>query len=572
MLLFFAQNLIQCFDGKDVFQGVSFEVKINEKVALVGQNGIGKTSLLKIIAGIDLPAGGRIDYYSYVSCALLTQCPDFSMNSTVRAALEQSLPVISSTDKIGEALKKFEFAGYEEQMVSTLSGGEKTRLQLARIWLSGAEFLLLDEPTNHLDTENLEWLEHFVLEYPGTLLIVSHDRYFLDHTVSRVLELRSDGITSYTGNYSAYRQAKMEQFARDEQTYFDQEKQVRKLDSAIQEQKGWATNAHKRAGRKAIAEGCKKGGKPFYRAKAKKMDARIKNTIKRLERLKEECITRPKTVPTIDLSFTSGKRANNGILLADGITKAFGDRRLLVNSNFTLKYGEKVGLLGANGSGKTTLLRTIAGLEPLGEGSLWRSPSLKIGYLEQEIQLLGENRTALEEVGLVCSEQGRVRNLLANLLFTGEAVFKSCKCLSMGERVRVAIAKLLLGAFDLLILDEPTNYLDLESRERLEEALTSFDGSLIVVSHDRYFLGRVTETIWAIENCKILTYQGGYTDYAAKRFSHIATEQRDDINRLELELKKARLMGELSQIDRTRNEPEYLRLEQEFLETVRRLR
>jgi macrolide transport system ATP-binding/permease protein len=574
MLLFSVQDLVQCFDGQDIFRGVSFGVQTGEKVALVGANGIGKTSLLKIIAGIDRPASGRFDYYTSTSCALLTQCLDFSECITVRATLEQALPANSSNHKVGEALKKFDFYGREEQVVNNLSGGEKTRLQLACIWLSGAEFLLLDEPTNHLDVENLEWLERFIREYPGTLIIVSHDRYFLDQTVSRVLELRKDGIISHVGNYSAYRQAKLEQFGRDEKTYFDQEKQARKLDSVIQEKKVWATRAHNRAGRKAIVEGCKKGGKPYYRAKAKKIDRQVQNTIKRLERFKEERIVRPKNLPTIDLSFTAGQRASNGILLADKIAKAFGNRQLLVNSNFALKYGEKVGLLGANGSGKTTLLRMIAGLESLDAGILWRSPSLRIGYLEQEMQLLGQERAVLEEVSLVCPDQGRVRNILADLLLSGEAVFKPCKVLSMGERVRVAITKLLLSSYDLLLLDEPTNYLDLDSREQLEEALACFGGSLLIVSHDRYFLERIAETIWVIENGKIRVYPGRYVDYVANRCSHIAEELSVQSYRLELELKKARLIGELSlaKNDCTRNESEYLRLEQEFLETVRQLK
>jgi macrolide transport system ATP-binding/permease protein len=572
MFLFCAQDLLQCFEGKDIFKGVSFGVQVGEKVALVGPNGIGKTSLLKIIAGIDCPAGGRIDYYNSTNCAYLTQDLNFSESATVLATLEQGLPTLNSNNKIGEALKKFDFDGRVDQLVLNLSGGEKTRLQLANIWLSGADFLLLDEPTNHLDAENLEWLETFIRDYQGTIIIVSHDRFFLDRTVSRVLELRKDGVTSYAGNYSAYRQAKTEQFIRDEKTFFDQEKQARKLDKAISEKKGWATKAHNQAARKAVAEGCKKGGKPFYRAKAKKMDSQVKNTVKRLERLKEERIARPKTAQTIDLSFTAGQRASNGIVLADQVTKAFGDRQLLINSDFYLKYGQKVGLLGVNGSGKTTLLRMIAGLEPLDRGSIWLSPSLRVGYLEQEMQLLGRERTALEEAALVCSDRGRVRNLLADLLLTGEAVFKPCKVLSMGERVRIAIAKLLLGAYDLLLLDEPTNYLDLESREQLEEALASFGGSLLIVSHDRYFMERIADTIWAIENNKILVYPGGLAGYRSKRFSNI--EEKQSNNRLELELKKARLMGELAmaRTDRTRNEPEYLRLEQEFLETVRRLK
>ncbi len=572
MFLFSTQDLAQCFDGRDIFRGVNFAVQTGEKIALVGPNGIGKTSLLKIVAGIDQPAKGKIDFFISVHRALLTQNLDFSFDLTLRDALEQALPFGGSEQKIGEVLRKFKFSGRENQLVFTLSGGEKTRLQLARIWLAGSDFLLLDEPTNHLDTENLEWLESYVRDYPGTILIVSHDRYFLDRAVTRVLELHEDGITSFPGNYSAYRRAKQEQFARDQKTFFDQEKQARKLDNAIRELKSWATKAHDQSRRKGIASGVKFGLKEYNRAKAKKMDSQVKNNIKRLERLKEERIARPKTMPTIDLSFTAGQRANKGILLAEGIYKAFGSHRLLENGDFALQYGEKVGLVGANGSGKTTLLRMISGIEPFDGGSLWRSPSLRTGYLEQEMQLLGQNRTALEEVTLVCADQGRVRNLLADLLLTGEAVFKPLSVLSMGERVRIAVAKLLLGPYDLLLLDEPTNYLDLESREQLEEALTSFGGAFIVVSHDRYFQERIAHTIWSMEDGKIRVYPGGYANYVSKRFLSVSELPLDHDSRLELELKKARLIGELALIDRIRNKSEYLRLEQEFFETIQKLK
>ncbi|MDD4802517.1 MAG: ABC-F family ATP-binding cassette domain-containing protein [Syntrophomonas sp.] len=572
MLLFSADNIAQCYGERDIFSKINFEVEAGEKLAIVGPNGVGKSSLLRIIAGIDQPAGGRLKYYASASCGLLTQSFDDTTFATVREGLEQILPTTVFQRSIGEAVKKFDFSGREDQLIQKLSGGEKTRLQLARIWLSGAELLLLDEPTNHLDTENLKWLERFVREYPGTIMLVSHDRYFLDRTVSRVLELRADGVVSYMGNYSVYHQAKLEKLARDEKTFLEQEKQARKLDQAIQEQTTWANKSHDRAARKAIEQGLKKGGKVYYRAKAKKLDSRVQNNIKRLERLEKERIMRPKTSRAIDLTFTTGLRARNGIILAEGIAKTFNKRHLFADSKFSLRYGEKVGLVGLNGSGKTTLLRIIAGLELMDTGELWRSPSLRMGYLDQEMQSLDKSRTILEEVATACPDRGRVRNLLADLLLTGEAVFKPCAVLSMGERVRVALAKLLLGTYDLLLLDEPTNYLDLESREKLEEAMEAFGGSLIMVSHDRYLMERVVDTVWAIENCQVRVYPERYSDYTKSRLYDEPKQKWPQADRLELEIKKARLISELSVIDRTRNEAEYLRLEKEFLETVNQLR
>lgn len=577
MFLFAVRDLAQSFDGREIFKGVDFGVQKGEKTALIGPNGIGKSSLLRIIAGIDQPDQGGVDFFAVVRYALLTQNSDFPVGCTVRAALERPalkgpLPGLETGPQIGEALKKFRFGADQDRPVATLSGGEKTRLQLAKIWLSGADFLLLDEPTNHLDTENLDWLESFVRDYSGTIIMVSHDRYFLDRTVSRVLELRKDGVYSYEGNYSDYYRAKQERLARDQKNFLDQEKQARKLDQTIRELKGWAAKAHNESTRKGMACGVKFGLKEYNRAKAKKIDRQVKNNLKRLERLHEERLARPGTTPAIDLSFAAGRHAKKGIILAEGIVKTFGLRRLLENGNFSLRYGEKAGLVGANGCGKTTLLRMIAGIEPINRGCLWRSPSLRIGYLEQEMGLLGANRTALEEVIAVCADQGRVRNLLAGLLLSGETVFKPLKVLSMGERVRVALAKLLLGPYDLLLLDEPTNYLDLESREQLEQALASFGGSLILVSHDRYLQEKIVDAVWAMEEGKIRLYPGGYAGYISKRFTAIPEEPRDQESRLELELKKARLIGELASIDRSRNDPEYLRLEQQFLETVQKLK
>ncbi|MDD2621349.1 MAG: ATP-binding cassette domain-containing protein, partial [Syntrophomonadaceae bacterium] len=454
MLLLSLENVAQSFAGRDIFTGVNFEVQAGEKLAIVGPNGVGKSSLLRIIAGIDQTAAGAMKNHAGTSCGLLTQYFDDAKASTVLEGLEQAGMTSASYRSVGEALKKFAFIGREDQLITDLSGGEKTRLQLARIWLSGAELLLLDEPSNHLDTENLEWLEGFIGEYPETVIVVSHDRYFLDRTVNRVLELKTDGITSYAGDYSYYYQAKLEQLTRDEKTFGDQQKQSRKLKNAIQEQKVWAGQAHDRAAGKAADIGIK-SAKVFYRAKAKKIDRRVKNNIKRLERLEEERIARPHKERTIDLSFTMGRRGRKEVLGAEGIAKAFNTRSLFAGSKFSLKYGEKAALVGLNGSGKTTLLRIIAGLEALDNGEIWSSPSLRLGYLEQEMQSLSRKRSILDELLSICPDQGRVRNLLADLLITGDAVFKPCGVLSMGERVRVALAKLLLGTYDLLLLDEP---------------------------------------------------------------------------------------------------------------------
>lgn len=568
MLLLWADNLSQCFAGRDIFKGVSFEIQALEKLAIVGPNGIGKTSLLKIIAGQDEPSGGSLKYVRPVSAGMTVQNFTVSGDARIIEYLMRIAPDAGLNSDLGAAMKKFNFTGREDDFISTLSGGEKTRLQLAGIYLGGAELLLLDEPTNHLDQENLHWLEEFISGYPHTVVLVSHDRRFLDCTVSRILELGPDVITSYPGNYTFYYNARMEKRARDEKTFWDQEKQARKLQEAIDEKKGWAEKAHEQAAAKAREIGIK-SAKFHFRTKAKKLERQVKNNIKRLERLQDAGITRPKRESTIDLSFAGGRRAASGILLADNIAKSYGLKNLFAGSSFSLKYGEKAGLLGANGTGKTTLLRILAGAEQPDRGSLWRSPSLRIGYLEQEIGTLYGSRTILEELASVCPDRGRVRQLLADLLLTGDAVYKPCTVLSMGERVRVALARLLLIPNDLLLLDEPTNYLDLPSREKLEQALKAFGGSIIIVSHDRWLLDYVADTTWFIEANRVQVYPGSCSEYLDRRQAQPV--KPEPVDRLELEFRKTRLLSELSTLDRARNESEYLRLEKEFKETVRRL-
>ncbi|MEN6390766.1 MAG: ATP-binding cassette domain-containing protein, partial [Syntrophomonas sp.] len=323
MLLLWADNLSQSFAGRDIFSGVSFEIQTGEKLAIVGPNGIGKTSLLKILAGQDEPASGSLKYPKPVSAGMTVQ--DFTVVKDTRIIeyLMQAAPDAGLRNDLGAVIKRFNFTGREDDLISTLSGGEKTRLQLAGIYLAGAELLLLDEPTNHLDHENLYWLEEFINTYPQTVVLVSHDRRFLDRTVNRILDLGPDGITSYPGNYTCYYNARLEKRRLDEKTFWDQEKQARKLQEAIDERKAWAGKAHDQAAAKAREIGIK-SAKYHFRAKAKKMEKQVKNNIKRLERMQEERIARPKKDSAIDLSFTGGRRAASSILLADGIAKSYG--------------------------------------------------------------------------------------------------------------------------------------------------------------------------------------------------------------------------------------------------------
>jgi macrolide transport system ATP-binding/permease protein len=573
MLLFSGSDLSLSFGERDVFKGLNFEVKVGEKVALVGTNGVGKTSLLRIISGLLAPASGAVAFYLPVQSAFLNEEFGASPELTAAQVLRNTVERDRLNDRVGEALKKFGFAQTRERRVGSFSGGEKTRLQLACVWLKNPELLLLDEPTNHLDNLHLDWLEGFIRDYRGTVVLVSHDRYFLDRTVARVLELTPAGITSYPGNYSDYARTKRLRYEQELKTYHDQERQARKLRRAVAELSGWGEKGHRESRRKARAEGPTMGRKEYFRAKAKKLDRRVKNNVKRLNRMLEEQITQPKPVSTVKLDFSAVSAGGTTLFLAEGVSKSYGNRTLFHPVKLAVKSGEKVGLIGPNGSGKTTLLQLIGGATPADTGSWWRSPNLKIGYLDQELSSLNCGRTIWDEVAGVAVDRQKAGTILAGLLFREDEVFKPCSVLSMGERVRVALAKLLVGDYNLLMLDEPTNYLDLPSREKLEEALIHFEGAVILVSHDRYLLDRVPDGIWSISQGRLEVFSGRYSDYLERKSQNPNGRSAEEhAEKMRLEHRKAQLLGKLSTLDRNKFPQEYQAMEAEYLEMVRRLR
>ena len=528
------QNIEKSFDGELLLQDVNFHIEEREKAALIGINGAGKTTLLRIIMG-ELPAdNGQVILSRGKTIGYLAQHQEIDTNLSIYGSLlemkqhildiEQNMRALEKEMKhaSGEELskimesysrltQKFEqengYAckseiigvlkglGFEEKdfdkMVSTLSGGQKTRVALGRLLLSSPDIILLDEPTNHLDMDSIAWLETYLLNYPGAVFIVSHDRYFLDKVVTKIVELDNTKATVFTGNYSAYSEKKAQLRKAAYQAYLNQQQEIKHQEEVIAKLR------------------------QFNREKSTR---RAESREKMLEKM--EVLEKPTEVDAaMRISLKPRITSGNDVLMVEHLSKSFPSLPLFQDLNFTIKRGEKVAIIGNNGTGKTTILKILNRLLPADEGSFRLGSKVHIGYYDQEHHVLHMEKTVFEEISdeypkLTNTE---IRNLLAAFLFTGDDVFKPISALSGGERGRVSLAKLMLSEANFLILDEPTNHLDIISKEILEDALKSYEGTVLYVSHDRYFINRTATRILELTNQKLVNYIGNYDYYLEKK-------------------------------------------------------
>ncbi len=521
-------QLNKFFGEHHVLKDISFEIFKGERVGLIGQNGSGKTTLFKILTGRMHHDSGSIYINKNGRVGLLEQLPEYPEDVTVRDVLFSAFEHIFETErKMRELEQKMDsdpyamdsyakltaayetMGGYEymtrynimtngldippemqERCFMSLSGGEKTRVNLARIMLSGTDILLLDEPTNHLDLDTIRWLENYLKTYKGTALIISHDRYFLDEATNRTLELEEGTITSFPGNYSYYVDRKEELREQLELAKKRQDKEIERLAFTVERMKGWGLG-NKKVMKRAFA-----------------MEKRL-NRIERIETMRKSV----KMKNRFSMADASGDEVYNIVDLACGY-----DKKLVEEFNALVLKGERIALLGPNGCGKTTMLRTILGqLPPMG-GVVMDGVGVKTGYLPQVVSFDHPERnlvdTLLYETN--CSTQA-ARDRLASFGFRGEEVFKTVNVLSGGEKTRLKLCLFMSDSVNTLFLDEPTNHLDLISREWLEESIDDFSETMIFVSHDRYFINRFATRIWQVEDGKILDYSGNYDEFLKKR-------------------------------------------------------
>lgn len=392
---------------------------------------------------------------------------------------------------------------YRHRTVNTLSGGEKTRLGLARLLLSHPDILLLDEPTNYMDIDGMEWLEQFLHSFSGAVVVVSHDRHFLDKVASEIVEIEKGKSVHYSGNYSEYVRQKQVRLESQAETYKQQQRRIQQLEQMIARHMAWFHKAHKAA-----------GTNDFLRGKSKKHIAVVKSKRKQLERLKEQAVEKPKEPPRLKINFGEEVVPGSELIVARGLRKAYGERVLFDDVNLAIPAGGKLGLIGPNGSGKSTFIRLLLGEEVPTAGEIWLGKSTVPAYFDQELGDLDLNRSAVDELthstGLTLNE---ARFLLACYQIYAEKATKPMRQLSPGERVRVSLTKMLVCGANFLILDEPTNHLDIPSRESMEQALCEFPGSVLLVSHDRYFMDEVVDGILSIENGTICYYPGSYSEF-----------------------------------------------------------
>ena len=558
MIILSAQHIAKSFGVNAVLRDVSLTVQQGDRIGLVGVNGCGKSTLMRILAGLDAQDGGEISLVRGLRVGYLAQQNMVTSGETVWNELQKVYEQVFAMEKKLRELEdemahahtdaqrfaqlsadydrltqRFEEAdGYSwksmvsgvlnglgfkpaqyDQCVDSLSGGEQTRLCLARLLLQKPDLLLLDEPTNHLDMETLQWLENYLAAYKGSVLVISHDRYFLDHVCTGIVEILMGASEQYNGNYTRYIAQRQERFESRMRAYEIQQKEIERQQAIIARYR------------------------MFNREKSIRAAESREKALDRMEKLEK-----PVDERAIRFSFEARRRTGEDVLQLTEMSKSFGEKHLFHDLTLRVRAGDRVALIGPNGVGKSTLIKIIVGEEQPDTGFIRYGSNVDIGYYDQHQSTLHADKTVLDEIWdrFPQMEQSNVRGALGMFLFTGDDVFKPIHTLSGGEKGRVALTALMLRKDNLLLLDEPTNHLDMDSREVLEDALADFGGTIITVSHDRYFINRIANRIIEMQPDGVTEYIGNYDDYIERKNRPVAVEAEAGKTKTELEKEKRR--------------------------------
>jgi ATP-binding cassette, subfamily F, member 3 len=545
MIVCSVNHISKSFGGNTIFSDLSFEIQEGSRIGLVGRNGSGKTTLLRLLANQDTCDEGMIHWKKGLKIGYLAQIPEFqnmTVNNVLKTAFEQLVSTETKMrelelemseeitpnhlqklmDQYGKLQDDFSLnGGYEmdaqldrvshglkithllDKSFSLLSGGEKTKVGLALSLLKNPDLLLLDEPTNHLDLMAIEWLGSFLREYSGTIILISHDRYFLDEVVTKILEMEDGEIDLYHSNFSGYVKEKEERLLREFQEYQEQQRKIKKMKEAIKRLRDWANRANPPS------------------AALHKRATNMQRALDRIERL-----DRPKIeVKKMAIDFDTYDRSGKDVIVMEDVSKCFGSRTLFEKVNMLVQFKDRTAIVGENGTGKSTLLKMILQECEADQGMVKVGSNVKIGYLSQHVFQDKKDETLIDVFrSEVTVTEGEARHILARFLFYGPAVFRKVSQLSGGERMRLRLAQLMYLDINLLVLDEPTNHLDIDSCEVLEEALEQFSGTILAVSHDRYFLNKLFTKIYWLDQGTVHFFDGNY-DWAKGKLTTVSTPE-----------------------------------------------
>lgn len=527
------------FQDQSLLEDLNTTIQKGEIIGLIGQNGAGKSTLLQLIQGNLKPTKGQL-------IQIPKNMTTFYVKQEAETYESENIDQLEAT-----LLSKWHVPTAH---FSSLSGGEKLKARLAEGFSKDVNLLLLDEPTNHLDQESTELLIKQIQNYQGTIVVVSHDRRFLDVVATKIWSIEEKRLFEHKGNYTSYMHHREQRRRSQQQEYEKQQKMIKRIESQINEISNWSQKAHAQSTKQ-------EGVKEYYRVKAKKMDIQVKSKQKRLKKeLEKTKVEKVAPEYSVQFSIHSNQKRGKRFLEVKNLTKSFENRTLFQNAHFTIQHGEKVAIIGPNGSGKTTFLKVLMELEKA-DGDIWISPSANIGYLTQEVFDLPLDQTPEQLFYKETFQQrGKVQNLMKHLGFTAEQWKEPISNMSMGERVKCKLIAYILEEKDVLLLDEPTNHLDLPSREQLEETLASYNGTLLVVSHDLYFLNKITTNKLVFMDQTI-----------QKQFDAPSTENNNGNSELRLKLENERqeVLGKLSFL--SPKDKEYAKLDQKFNELTKQI-
>lgn len=513
-------DVSKSFGDLKLFEKIGLDINAGEKIGIVGVNGSGKSTLIKMIMGYEEPDSGKIEIAPNAHIGYLKQATEYTLDDFIKMTSDSS--ETSEFLKLNNELNLSHTIDFSDERLKNLSGGEKTKITLSSILATNPNVLLLDEPTNHVDIDSVDWLADRLNSYKGTLLVVSHDRYFLNETVSKIVEVERGKLKVYCGNYDDYQSQKERELESQKEQYEREQKQDKKIQREISQLKQWSEKGEREAGRQGGSRSDARviGVKSNAQRKAAKAARNAESKKTRLEQMRKDYIEKPFEGKEVKFDFNGDMSGANCLIRITDLCKSFGDNEIFKDVNLLIGRDEKIGLIGPNGSGKSTLIKILMDELKQDSGEVWKTSSLKVAYMSQDVFDLNEEQTVTQMASEYDNEKKQFFfSNLVNMGYDRELFNNKIKTLSLGQRMRLKLVQIILGNYNLLILDEPTNHLDLENKIELENALVNFPGAVVIASHDKYLLSKVTNKVFLFEDKTITRYEDGYAEFVEKHSS-----------------------------------------------------